>query len=97
MDVTGTYTGEMTVPRVVSETGFLELNEVDPFFDLNIKLESHVDFTGEFMATFTLGVKNLFNSYQDDFEVGPARDSNYIYGPSAPRTWFIGVKFGKLH
>ncbi len=97
VDVTGTYTGNMTVPRVISETGFLELNEVDPFYDLNIKLESHVDFTETFMATFTLGVKNLLNSYQRDFEVGPTRDSNYIYGPAAPRTWFVGVKFGKLH
>jgi len=97
VDLTGTYTGEMTVPRVISETGFLELNEVNPFFDLNIKLESHIDFSEEFMATFTLGVKNLLNSYQDDFEVGPTRDSNYIYGPAAPRTWFIGLKFGKLH
>ncbi|MDX1331721.1 MAG: TonB-dependent receptor, partial [Robiginitalea sp.] len=97
VDLTGTYTGEMTVPRVISETGFLELNDVNPFFDLNLKLESHIDFSEEFMATFTLGVKNLLNSYQDDFEVGPTRDSNYIYGPAAPRTWFIGVKFGKLH
>ena len=97
VDLTGTYTGPMTVPRVISETGFLELNEVNPFFDLNIKLESHIDFSEEFMATFTVGVKNLFNSYQDDFEVGPTRDSNYIYGPAAPRTYFFGVKFGKLH
>lgn len=97
VDLTGTYTGAMTVPRVISETGFLELNEANPFFDLNIKLESHIDFSETFMATFTLGIKNLFNSYQDDFDVGPTRDSNYIYGPAAPRTWFIGLKFGKLH
>ncbi|MEJ2163221.1 MAG: TonB-dependent receptor [Robiginitalea sp.] len=97
MDLTGTYTGEMTVPRVISETGFLQLNKVNPFFDLNIKLESHVDFSQEFMATFTIGVKNIFNSYQDDFDVGPTRDSNYIYGPAAPRTYFFGIKFGKLH
>ncbi len=97
VDLTGTYTGRMTVPRVISETGFLELNEVDPFFNLNLKLETHVDFTEEFMATFTLGVSNIFNSYQDDFEVGPTRDSNYIYGPATPRTYFLGVKFGRFH
>ncbi|KAA1244723.1 TonB-dependent receptor [Aquimarina sp. RZ0] len=97
IDVTGVYTGEMTVPRVISDTGFLQLNEVNSFFDANIKLESHVDFNENFMITFTGGVKNIFNSYQDDFETGPARDSDYIYGPGAPRTFFIGVKFGKLH
>ncbi|MEM7486892.1 MAG: TonB-dependent receptor [Bacteroidota bacterium] len=97
MDVTGTYTGEMTVPLVVSDTGFLQLNEVNSFFDLNMKLESHVDFNDNFMVTFSGGVKNIFNSFQDDFDIGPTRDSDYIYGPNAPRTFFIGVKFGKLH
>jgi outer membrane receptor for ferrienterochelin and colicins len=97
VDITGTYTGQMTVPRVISETGFLELNEVNPFFDLNLKLETHIDFSADFMITFSGGVKNMFNSYQDDFDVGPTRDSNYIYGPAAPRTWFIGITFGKLH
>ncbi len=97
VDVTGTYTGGMTVPLVISDTGFLQLNEVDAFFDLNIKLESHVDFNDNFMVTFSGGVKNIFNSFQDDFDTGPNRDSDYIYGPNAPRTFFIGVKFGKLH
>ncbi len=97
VDVTGTYTGEMTVPRVISDTGFLSLNEVNPFFDLNLKLESHIDFNENFMVTFSGGVRNLFNSFQDDFEIGAGRDSDYVYGPNLPRTFFIGVKFGKLH
>ena len=97
IDVTGTYTGEMTVPLVISDTGFLQLNEVNPFFDLNIKLETHFDFSESFMVTITGGVTNLFNSYQDDFDIGPTRDSDYIYGPDTPRTVFLGVKFGKLH
>ncbi len=97
VDITGTYTGSMTVPRVISDTGFLELNEVDPFFDLNIKLETHFDFSDSFMVTVFGGVTNLFNSFQNDFEVGPTRDSDYIYGPDAPRAFFFGLKFGKLH
>ncbi|WP_411032359.1 TonB-dependent receptor [Spongiimicrobium sp. 3-5] len=97
LDVTGTYTGGMTVPRVISDTGFLQLNEVDSFFDVNVKLESHIDFNENFMITFSAGVKNIFNSYQDDFDIGPTRDSDYIYGPNAPRTFFFGIKFGKLH
>lgn len=97
VDVTGTYTGEMTVPLVISDTGFLQLNEVDPFFDLNIKLEAHFDLSESFMVTVSGGVTNIFDSYQDDFDVGPTRDSDYIYGPDAPRSFFFGVKFGKLH
>lgn len=42
------------------------------------------------------GVKNMLNSYQADFDSGKNRDSNYIYGPGAPRTIFFGVKFGSL-
>jgi len=97
IDITSTYTGSMTVPRVISDTGFLQLNDVDSFLDLNLKLESHFDFNENFMTTFSLGVKNIFNSYQNDFDTGPTRDSDYIYGPNAPRTFFIGIKFGKLH
>lgn len=97
IDITGTYTGAMTVPRVVSETGFLDLNNSGAFFDMNIKLETHFDFSDSLMVTLSGGVTNIFNSYQDDFESGPQRDSDYIYGPDAPRGFFFGLKFGKLH
>lgn len=97
MDITSTYTGGMTVPHVVSDSGFMELVETDAFYDLNLKLETHFDINDNFAITFTGGVKNIFNSYQDDFDTGAGRDSDYIYGPSAPRTYFIGLKFGKLH
>lgn len=97
IDVTGTYTGSMIVPLVISDTGFLQLNEVDSFLDLNLKFESHIDFNEEFMTTISFGVKNIFDSFQDDFDIGPGRDSDYVYGPIAPRTFFVGLKFGKMH
>ncbi len=40
------------------------------------------------------GIKNLFNAYQNDFDSGKNRDSNYIYGSAAPRTFFVGVRIG---
>ncbi len=97
IDLTGTYTGNMTIPKVISPSGFLKLNESDSFFNLNLKLEYHTDITNDFQITFSTGLKNIFNSYQNDFDIGPKRDSNYIYGPSTPRTVFIGIKFGKFH
>jgi outer membrane receptor for ferrienterochelin and colicins len=97
VDITGTYTGNMTIPRVISDTGFLQLNQVGSFFDLNLKLESHIDFSHSFMVTVSAGVTNIFNSFQDDFDTGPTRDSDYIYGPDAPRGFFFGLKFGKFH
>lgn len=38
------------------------------------------------------GIKNIFNAYQDDFDTGKNRDSNYVYGPGMPRTYFIGLR-----
>ncbi|MBW8244220.1 TonB-dependent receptor [Muricauda oceani] len=97
MGVTSTYTGGMVVPRVISDSGFMELVDTNPFYDLNLKLETHFDLNENFAITLSGGVKNIFNSYQDDFDTGAERDSDYVYGPGAPRTYFVGLKFGKLH
>ncbi|MEL7146800.1 MAG: TonB-dependent receptor, partial [Bacteroidota bacterium] len=71
VDLTGTYTGGMVVPRVVSETGFLSLNESKPFLDMNLKASYHFEVGEEFHLELSGGVKNIFNSYQDDFDSGP--------------------------
>lgn len=97
LDVSGSFTGPMTVPRVISDTGFLELNRSPVFADINIRLETHMDISEDFMVTLFGGVKNVFNSFQRDFEVGPERDSDYVYGPALPRSVFLGLKFGRLH
>ena len=97
LDLTGTYPGPLTVPLVINDNGFLQLNKVDPFFDLNLKLEKHLDISENFMITFSGGIRNIFNSYQDDFDSGPQRDSDYVYGPNLPRAIFFGIKFGKFH
>ena len=96
VDITGTYTGSMIVPRVVSETGFLDLVDADPFFDLNLKASYHFDVIDDFNLELSGGVKNVFNSYQPEFESGPERDSDFIYGPMAPRSIFISLKIGNL-
>ncbi|TRX47274.1 TonB-dependent receptor [Fulvivirga sp. M361] len=96
-DFTGTYTGAMIVPRVVNELGFLDLIESDPFLDMNIKASYHFDVRENFHLELSGGVKNIFNSYQDDFDSGAGRDSDYIYGPAAPRSIFVSVKIGNLH
>jgi len=36
----------------------------------------------------------MFNAFQDDFDTGAGRDSAYTYGPTAPRSFFAGVKLG---
>lgn len=96
MDLTGTYTGSMIVPRVVSETGFLELIDSDPFFDVNIKVSYQFDLVNNIHLELSGGAKNIFDSYQPEFDSGPERDSDFIYGPMAPRSVFISIKIGNL-
>ena len=61
------------------------------FFDLGAYLAYDIDFSGMCLQ-FNVGVQNIFNSYQKDFDKGATRDSGYIYGPGAPRSYFAGVK-----
>jgi outer membrane receptor for ferrienterochelin and colicins len=42
------------------------------------------------------GVKNVFDSYQQDFDISKNRDSNFVYGPSLPRTFFLGLRIKSL-
>jgi outer membrane receptor for ferrienterochelin and colicins len=97
LDLTGTYTGSMIVPRVISDSGFLDLFESDAFLDLNVKGTYHFDVSEDFHLELSGGVKNLFNSFQPEFDLGPERDSDFIYGPMAPRSVFISVTIGNLH
>ena len=41
---------------------------------------------------FCPGVQNIFNSFQKDLDKGEFRDAGYFYGPTQPRTFFIGFK-----
>ena len=95
---TGNYTGTMTVfyegieDKPVDENGLIE---TDSFFDLDLKLSYLMKLNGASVEFFG-GAKNLFNSYQDDFDTGIDRDPAFIYGPLAPRTVYFGIKFGNL-
>jgi len=96
IDLTGTYTGSMTVPRVVSESGFLDLIDSDPFFDVNIKASYQLEVSEDFQLELSGGVRNILDSFQPEFDSGPERDSDFIYGPAAPRSLFIAIKIGNL-
>mgnify|MGYP001166849552 CR=1 FL=1 len=46
---------------------------------------------------YSIGVKNLTNSYQQDFDTSKNRDSNYIYGPSYPRTIYFSIDLKSIN
>jgi len=97
IDLTGTYTGSMLVPRVVDPSGFIEINESQNFYDVNAKLTFLMKPSKHFSIELSGGVQNILNSFQNDFDTGPTRDSDYVYGPARPRTFFIGLKIGDFH
>ena len=97
LSVSGNYTGKMLIPYFGTETDpdIGELRKSDPFFDLGIKLRKDIRFNGTTLQLFG-GVKNIFNSYQSDFDIGIDRDPAYIYGPLSPRTVYFGIRFGNF-
>lgn len=96
IDMTGVYTGGMLVPHM-PEGKYMIIKDTKDFMELNLRLGYTVSTKKEFSIEFFGGVQNIFNAYQKDFDLGALRDSKYIYGPSKPRTYTFGVKFGHFH
>ncbi len=89
------YTGRMMVPHFAgaSNQNVDEIVETPSFSELNIKGSYTFRFN---KLPFTLecyaGVKNILNAYQESFDIGKNRDSNFVFGPAQPRTIFVGIK-----
>lgn len=62
------------------------------FFELGVKAQYSFPIYKYYKGQVFAGVQNLFNSYQDDFDLGYNRDSAYIYGPMAPRSFYAGFR-----
>jgi outer membrane receptor for ferrienterochelin and colicins len=85
-------TGDMLVPHYA---GYIPTDrlEISPwFFDWGIKFSYDLDI-GKYCLIFDLGMRNILNSYQSDFDIGKDRDGGYVYGPQRPRTLFFGIRF----
>ena len=66
-----------------------EIAQTEWFNEANLK--GSLEFGSIQKVTLSMGVQNLLNAYQDDFDVGLYRDSNYVYGPARPRTVYTSV------
>lgn len=99
MAFTGNYTGSMLVPYfgpLLPNPEEGQLNKSNSFFDAGIKLSYDLRLSDHVKVKLNGGVKNLFNSYQDDFDSGIDRDPAYVYGPLLPRTIYFGLTIGSL-
>ncbi len=98
VSLTGNYTGSMLVPYYgpeIADPDAGELRKSDPFFDAGVKVRYTIPMDDSGLQLYG-GVKNIFNSFQDDFDSGIDRDPGYVYGPMSPRTFYVGMKFGNL-
>jgi len=96
LSANATYTGIMLVPYFGPEAQDQEKGELrssENFFDLGSKISKNIKLNGTTLQMY-LGIKNIFNSYQSDFDTGINRDPGYIYGPVSPRTIYFGIKIG---
>ena len=89
--------GKLTGPMLIQHfAGYVAEDEevLSPtFFDMGIKLAYEIPLYRLYSLEINAGVKNIFNSFQQDIDKGIDRDAGYIYGPSLPRTYFFGLNF----
>ncbi|MGM9704831.1 MAG: TonB-dependent receptor domain-containing protein [Prevotella sp.] len=102
--LSGVYTGRMHVPHIAPDAAEIpadyaysyitrdEMVHTPSFFDLNVKLNYTFVLGDHLKLQLNAGVQNIFNAFQSDLDKGGYRDSGYFYGPTQPRTFFVGVK-----
>jgi outer membrane receptor for ferrienterochelin and colicins len=90
--LSGTYTGRMLVEH---HAGMIAANttvETPCFWDMGFKASYDFRLYQSCTIQLNAGVQNILNSFQKDFDHGADRDSGYIYGPTLPRCFYLGVK-----
>lgn len=96
---TATYTGKMLIPYFGPEQDDPEAGELrrsPRFLDFGAKVSRDFKLSDDLNIQLYGGAKNLFNSFQKDFDRGIDRDPSYLYGPLTPRMFYIGIKLGNL-
>lgn len=94
LSLSGVYTGRMLVPHFGSASNINEdrLEHTPSFWDINLRLAYFIKLPQGLRAELMGGIYNLLNAYQRDFDIGPERDSDYIYGPARPRSPWLGIR-----
>ena len=92
LSLSGTYTGEMVVPHYAGCIAADRMEKTPDFFDLNFKVAYTFVLRDHMNLQFNAGVQNIFDAFQSDLDKGELRDSGYFYGPTQPRTFFVGMR-----
>ncbi len=85
-------TGSMLLPHYAGYIPGDRLENTKPYTVLDANITRELPTIRDCRLAFTIGVKNLTNSYQDDLDRGALRDAGYIWGPRFPRTFIMSLK-----
>ena len=103
LSLSGVYTGRMHVPHFAPvdavpegyEHTYINKDEMvhtPDFIDLSAKVAYTFGMGGRIKLQLNAGVQNILDVFQKDLDKGTYRDSGYFYGPTQPRTLYIGCR-----
>ena len=103
LSLSGVYTGKMHVPHFAPvdavpegyEYTYINKDEMvhtPDFIDLSAKVAYTFGMGGRIKLQLNAGVQNILDAFQKDLDKGTYRDSGYFYGPTQPRTVYVGCK-----
>lgn len=83
------YTGRMNVPHYSEQDS---MTHTPDFMELSAKVSYTFVQAKKINIQIKCGIQNILNAFQKDLDKGEYRDSGYFYGPTQPRTMYIGCK-----
>lgn len=95
LNINYVLTGPMLVPHFAGAPN-QDVDEIitsPTFSEVSTKVSYRLPLDIRSAVEIYAGVKNIFNSYQSSFDIGKNRDSNFVYGPAQPRSFYVGVKW----
>ena len=93
VSVSGNYNGSMLVGHAAgSGVDNPVVVHTPSFFTLSVKASYDFNIFKQIIAQINAGIQNIGNVYQRDLDKGWNRDASYIYGPSLPRCFYVGMK-----
>lgn len=94
LNLFGNFTGPMLVQHASTGEGVPDSEKVtESFVDLGFKVSYNFRLSKNLNLEVNAGMKNVLDQYQRDLDYGATKDAGYVYGPSMPRLYFVGLKF----
>jgi outer membrane receptor for ferrienterochelin and colicins len=87
------FTGPMKAPHYAGFIAEDRLETTPSFITLDVSVSRSFNFGRDSKMIFSVGAKNLTNSYQQDLDQGQKRDAGYVYGPRFPRSTYTSIRF----